>query len=63
MNDLLIKKNGYLFGNGLETISSALGKNQQRNTLTKFGKLIASTLNKIDKDHCIKSIDNTVNNQ
>jgi hypothetical protein len=63
MNDLLINPHGYKFGNGLETISSALGKNQVAGTLTRFGRTIAGTLNAIDKDHCIKSIDNTIINK
>ena len=60
MNDLLIKPHGYKFGNGLETISSGLGKNQVAGTLTRFGQIIAGTLNKIDHNHCINSIDNTI---
>ena len=63
MNDLLITPHGYKFGNGLETISSALGKNQLAGTLTRFGRGVAGTLNKIDKNHCINSIDNTIINQ
>ena len=48
--------NGYAFGNVNETISSALGKNQNRNTLTRFGKIICKILNFLDKNHCQKSI-------
>jgi hypothetical protein len=59
-NLYLIKKHGYQFGNGNETISSALGKNQLSNTLTKKGMLLVKILNIIDKNHCIKSIDNLV---
>lgn len=44
------------FGNIEETISSVLGKNQLSNNLTKFGKVIVWILNKIEKNHCIKSI-------
>lgn len=50
-NRLLIKKGGYQFGNYRETISKVLGKNKETNTLTKFGKLVANILNKLDKNH------------
>jgi len=56
LNKLLVKKDGYEHGKFAETISSVLGKNQRDNTLTKFGNLIASILDKIDKDHCKNSI-------
>ena len=51
LNKLLVKKDGYEHGKFAETISSVLGKNQRDNTLTKFCNLIASLLDKIDKDH------------
>jgi hypothetical protein len=47
---------GHRFGNIDETISSVLGKNELTNTLTKFGKILVWILDKIDKDHCFKSI-------
>ena len=50
----------YKFGNVNETISSALGKNQRDGTLSWFGKFIAFVLDKIDKDHCKKSINENV---
>lgn len=56
-NDILIKKNRDLFGNPDETISSVLGKNQLNGTLKPLGKLLVNILNKIEKDHCIKSIE------
>lgn len=56
-NALLIKHGGYHFGVGHETISSALGKNQLRGTLTRTGKLLAGILDWIDQDHCFNSID------
>lgn len=49
---------GYEFGNVGETISSVLGKNQKANTLSWFGKLFAWILDKLDKKHCEKSIEN-----
>ncbi len=56
-NGLFIKHGGYYFGVGRETVSSALGKNQLRGTLTRTGRLLAGILDAIDPDHCIKSID------
>jgi len=35
----------------------ALGRNVQKGTLTKTGKLLNKLLDKIDKDHAIKSIE------
>lgn len=55
-NITMIKHGGYKFGTRTETISSALGKNKQTNTLTKLGKCIANILDLIDPNHCIKSI-------
>lgn len=55
-NKTLIFKNGHQFGDINETISSALGKNERDNTLTKTGKCLVWILDKIDKNHCKKSI-------
>lgn len=55
-NAVLIKENGYQFGNFNETISSVLGKNQRDRTLTETGRILVWILDKIDKDHCLKSI-------
>lgn len=60
LNKTLITKDGYKFGNINETISSVLGKNQRDNTLTKTGKVLVWILDKIDKDHVRKSINNNV---
>jgi len=57
LNALWVKKEGYLFGNRDETISSVLGKNKSQNTLTAFGKLIDSILDFIDPNHSLNSID------
>lgn len=57
LNDLFIKPDGYKAGNIDETISSVLGKNERDNTLTGAGKFLVWLLNKLDKDHCIKSIE------
>lgn len=55
-NKTLKTKDGYPFGAENETISSALGKNQVQNTLTKTGKALVWLLDKIDKNHCAKAI-------
>ena len=57
LNLLWVKKGGYMFGNRDETISSALGKNKQNDTLTGFGKAIDKILDIIDADHSLNSID------
>lgn len=59
-NKVLIVENGYRFGNINETISSALGKNQRDGTLTRTGKAVAFILDKIDRNHCVKSINEIV---
>lgn len=51
-----LQKNGYAFGGDKETISSALGRNQQQKTLTGTGKFVVWVLCRFQKDHCIKSI-------
>jgi len=56
-NSLWIKNNGYQFGNRDETISSAIGKNKERDTLTSFGKTIDKLLDLIDPNHSLNSID------
>ena len=50
----------YKFGVDGETISSALGKNQLMGTLTKEGKMLVNILNKLEKNHCVKWIDESV---
>ncbi len=57
-NRFLILEGAYQFGDFRETISSALGKNERDGTLTKTGRLLVKILNKIDPDHCRKSINN-----
>lgn len=56
-NLILKKKGGVEFGNRKETISSVLGKNKRDGTLTRTGKAVAFILDKIDQNHCLKSID------
>lgn len=60
-NQILIKKTGYKFGNIDETISSVIGKNKVDNTLTWFGAFCDWFLDVLEKEHSIKSIDNTEN--
>lgn len=57
-NDVMIKgEKKYSFGDEDETISSAIGKNKLRGTLTKAGITLAFILDFIDENHCIKSIE------
>lgn len=46
----------YDFGDFRETISSALGKNQRNGTLSVTGKVLVWILDRLDKDHCKRSI-------
>lgn len=62
-NKILIKENGYQFGNPLQTISCVLGYNELNKTYTKLGLFIIKFLNFIDKNHCIKAITNNENLQ
>ncbi len=59
-NDIFIKKNGYQFGNGDETISSVLGKNKEKKDLLEFGEDIANDLDKIQPNHVEDAIDNNL---
>jgi hypothetical protein len=56
LNTTLITNEGYKFGDYRETISSSLGKNKLKNTLTKTGKVLCAILDFLDENHCIKSI-------
>ena len=57
LNVTLIKKGGIKFGNPDETVSGVLGKNKEWETLTGIGKFIAGVLNKIEKNHVEKAIE------
>lgn len=57
LNHVLIVNGGYKFGNRDETISSVIGKNFERNTLSRVGKLLNFTLDFIDEGHSLNSID------
>jgi 8-oxo-dGTP diphosphatase len=56
-NDLLIKDDSTPFGDEDETISSVLGKNQQKNNLTKLGIALNALLDFIDTNHSLNSIE------
>ncbi|MGQ1929829.1 hypothetical protein [Ornithobacterium rhinotracheale] len=62
-NKYLRKENGYAFGDERETISSVLGKNERDGTLTKCGQILCKFLNKIDKNHCSKSINDDISHK
>jgi len=58
LNDALIDSTSpHKFGHPDETISSVLGKNKRAGTLLKIGKGLDWTLNKLDENHSIKSIE------
>ena len=61
-NAILIIPRGYKFGIDGETISSALGKNELMEKLTKKGKMLVKILNKLEKDHCVKYINTDLGN-
>lgn len=46
------------FGNTRASISGVLGLNQERETLSLVGKMLASFLDLIDENHCAKAADN-----
>jgi len=49
--------NTFLGGDPRETLSSRFGKKRQE---SKVARIFCDTLNKIDKNHCDKNIDNSV---
>lgn len=59
-NAVLIESDGYQFGKEGETLSSALGKNQRLEKLKPKGRRLVFVLDKIDPNHCLKSIDELV---
>lgn len=52
---LIRKRKGYRFGNPDETISGVLGKN--KHVLRRTGQWLYRLLNRIEKDHCEKAIE------
>lgn len=59
-NRTMIKKDGYKFGNRKETLSSVYGKNQLLQRLRDLGAFIVKVLDKLDRNHSINSIDETI---
>jgi len=57
LDDILITKDGYTFGNVDETISSVLGKNERQLTLKGLGRALVKFLNFIDPNHALNSIE------
>lgn len=55
-NAYFLAKGGYHFGADGETVSSALGKNWTKGTLTIMGEGCTGLLNLVDRDHCWKYI-------
>ncbi len=53
---LITKESKDRFGRIEETISSVLGKNELSDQLSTTGKILCWILDKIEKNHCIKSI-------
>ena len=52
-----LTQRSYKFGNIDETVSSVLGKNKERGTLTKSGRWLYRLLEKIDKNHSKNAIE------
>ena len=61
-NAVFIINGGYKFGNPKETISSVLGKNQRDKTLSIAGDVLRWMLDRIDKNHCLNSINDKATN-
>ena len=61
-NAIFITNGGYKFGNPKETISSVLGKNQRDKTLSIAGEILRWMLDRLDKNHCLNSINDEVTN-
>lgn len=55
-NDFWVKEDSYYPFGRLETISKVMGINDAINNLTKFGRIMGSALNFIDRDHLKKSV-------
>jgi hypothetical protein len=53
--------NYYSFGDKDETISEVLGWNQYLKSLSKIGKVLVCTLDKLDRNHCQKAMSYGVN--
>jgi len=59
LNDIMITKKGYPFGNWHETISQVIGDNQLNGTLTKSGHIFNKILDKVfEPNHCLNAVRN-----
>jgi hypothetical protein len=56
-NAIFIKMGGVAFGNPDETVSSVLGKNKERGTLTRTGRFLDRILEKLDNGHSLNAIE------
>lgn len=56
--NLLMQKDGHLFGDEDDTVSYCIAMNKQLETLTLFGKFWAWFLDFVDTNHLQKAIDN-----
>ncbi len=59
LNALFIKRGGYHYGHRKESISSATGKSQVKQSLTTLGEGLAGFLALLDPEHSYKSIEDT----
>ena len=57
MDDLMLKRDAYHFGSEDETISSVIGKNHEKKTLSLMGKALYYILNLIEPYHSEKAIE------
>ena len=57
-NLILIKKEGYKFGNPKQTISYVLGRNKLNGTIKPLGAWSGRMLNKLDPNHVEKAVEN-----
>jgi len=59
---LLLKKDGFGFGNVDRTISFVIGINKAAGTLNRKGVFIYNLLNRIEPNHCEKAIESEIKN-
>lgn len=57
LNFIMIKGEGVKFGNVDETVSSVLGKNKAKGTLTLAGRHLCFVLNEIQENHVENAIE------
>lgn len=58
LNAAFIKKGGVMCGDEDQTVSYVIGINKQLDTLTIAGRFLANILNKIEKNHVEKAVEN-----